>query len=174
MDIGVALTEERIESLRYLMRRKRFTPEELVIAAKPKSHPWHDFIYDKSPTEAAHEYYLDRARTVYQMKIVLTDHGSPVPRKLPIATRDPDAEHNEQSYVSTERVIREARANTDRETAQKILASEMKRVIELLERSLSYAEAIGNHEGAIREMKESAVGIRESILKYLGVKKLKV
>ena len=37
------------------------TPERLVEVAKPKSHPLHDRIYDRSPMEAAHAWWLHRA-----------------------------------------------------------------------------------------------------------------
>lgn len=49
----------------------KLTPELLVEAARPKGHPLHDRVFDRSTTEAAESWYRHRAHDLIQsVKIV--------------------------------------------------------------------------------------------------------
>lgn len=54
----------------------KLTPELVVEAARPKGHPLHDRVFDRSPREAAEAWYRDRAHELIQSYRVTYKKGN--------------------------------------------------------------------------------------------------
>ena len=113
----------------------RLTPEDVIMAARNPKSPLHgEFQWDKD--KAAHAHWIEQARALIRsVRVVIIED------RREIATyhyvRDPAAEHDEQSYVSLERLRDEP------ENAKKMIIAEFSQAEAVLKRAENLADAVG-------------------------------
>jgi hypothetical protein len=82
------------------------TPRIVAEAAKPKSHPLHDRIYDVPQKEAAERYYVGNAAKLLRVTFRADVGGRPADLRQFWVVRG-DADRPESSYVPIEEVIQD-------------------------------------------------------------------
>lgn len=122
------------------------TPEEVVVAARPKKSPLHD-QFEWNDKTAGHQHRLNQARklissVIYERKV---EHKI---IKIPFYVRDPTV-GNDQGYRKTIEI------KSDEGASAELLRREVKRVVSSMERSKSIAEELGLHE-YLEELLETA------------------
>lgn len=131
------------------------TPEKLVSVAKDPKHPAHKFIYNCTVNEAAHKWYLERARVL--ISGVLYKHETETRTVVcPYYIRDPSSKPNEQGYRSI------VSLKEDEHDAHAAIAAEFARAGSHLRRARDLAIVLG-FEGHIENLIENLEHISEEI-----------
>jgi len=84
-------------------QHERLTPELVVEAARPKAHPLHAAIFDRTPKEAADSWWRHRASELIRTARITyrTDSGKSVDVRAFHCIRQPDG----NSYEPVEKVV---------------------------------------------------------------------
>lgn len=123
-------------ALEALERDGRLTPESVVEVARSESHPLHSyFTWDDSV--AAHKYRVDQARVLIRtvkVQLIVEERNVRVVRYV----RDPEAEADQQGYVSVERL----RTDSEGATRRALCRYELDRAAALLARTETLIEVL--------------------------------
>jgi len=123
------------EALQKLERAGRFTPDDVIEAARSKRSALHRF-FDWDDKSAAHEHRIYQARKLISgVRVEITIHS----RTLSTIgyVHDPRAGNNEQGYVSTIQIRKEPENLAD------MMTSELSRARSALERVENLADTFG-------------------------------
>lgn len=135
----------------------RLTPDDVLNEAKKAGSPLHD-AFEWDNTKAGHMYRITQARTLIRsvrIDVVTTTKVLNVVAYM----RDPDAENDEQGYVSVPKLI------GDSDRAHAALATEYARLRAIFQRVRDLAEALG---GDVSEVDEIANATQRFIAKFGG------
>ena len=135
---AVSAHEAKMAALRALEDRQgRLTPNALVAAARDEDHPWHD-SFEWDDAKAAQSHRVEQAREILRTwrppKIETTE------LRAPSYLRDPRCGNDEQGYVSTVRVRKDA------DLTRSILLAEFERAGNALQRAYDIANALDARE----------------------------
>jgi hypothetical protein len=113
----------------------RLTPNDVLEDARRPESPLHEYFeWDESKAAQAHR--LDQARTLIRsVKIIVTTERRVV--TAPYYVRDPDADGDDQGYVSVPKLM------TNADIAREALVAEFARASALLQRARDLAAVLG-------------------------------
>jgi len=130
-------------------RRGKLTPDAVVAAAKNKSSVLHN-LFEWNTNKAAHAWRLEQARTLIRsVRVNITTSRTKIQTVAYI--RDPDAEPDEQGYVSMVTLI------GDEERSRAALVEEFSRAAAALRRAKEIAVALSLED----EVEAIAVSVDE-------------
>lgn len=130
------------------------TPEAVVQdARRPESPLHHEF--DWNTTRAAHEHWIYTARKLIQ-SIRVVVHNDRKVLNAPLYVRDPNADCDEQGYVSVLEIKR------DSEDAKQVLLREFSQANAYLQRARDVATAL-SLEGKVDEIIDDLDELREEV-----------
>lgn len=105
------------------------TPESVVEDAKSKQSPLHG-QFEWNVKKAAHQYWLDQARNLIRtVRVAVTEEWISAPAWV----RDPNAENDQQGYVSI------VRLRDDKEAAREVIVQEFGRAAGAIRRAREVA-----------------------------------
>lgn len=85
-DSSGLLQDAKLQLLKHMQKRRKTSCSPADVVALAKKHagtPLHDYIFDRSPEEAAEAYYLTKARFVLRVKVTIQIEKGVV-RQLPV------------------------------------------------------------------------------------------
>jgi hypothetical protein len=132
----------------------RLTPEAVVADAKRKDSPLHD-LFEWDVKKAAYQHWLDRAREVMTMRVVVTTESATV--RVVGYVRDPTAGPKDAGYVSI------GRLRGDQDGAREVLVAEFGRIRDLLNRARELAAAF-DMQDELGSMVTQVVGLRDRVM----------
>lgn len=133
------------------------TPDNVVSDAQRPESPLHGLTIwkDWDREKAAHAWYLEAARElIREVRVVVSNETTII--NAPFYIRDPDADGDNQGYVS----VVEIRSDEDR--ARSALIAEFKRVADMLRRAREIARALGMEED-VERLIAGVSGLREMV-----------
>lgn len=132
------------------------TPELVVRAAKSKDSPLHDY-FDWDDKVAGGKWRIEQARELIRsVRIIVTSDKISIP--APHFVRDPQAEPEEQGYVSV------LKLRSDEDRAREVVVSEFGRAAAALARAKAVA-AVLNLDNEIERLHEQVTGLAERVRK---------
>lgn len=152
-------TEKREAVMRRLLELEnpdtgRVTPEAVVADAKRKDSPLHD-LFEWDLKKAAHQHWLDRAREILTMRVVVTTESKSI--SVTGYVRDPAAGPREQGYISVQRL------RGDEDSAREVLVAEFGRIRDLLNRARELA-SVFELSNEVGELVVKVAGLRDRVL----------
>ena len=155
------MTSEQREAIRQRLAEieqangGRLTPDDVVKDARRKDSPLHEhFEWDLKKAAAAH--WIEQARNlIVSVRVVVRTEHTRV--SAPYYVRDPNAESDQQGYVSVPKL------RTDQDMARDVLVSEFGRVASMLTRARALAAAL-DADAEVDALLQGVVGLRQRFM----------